>query len=155
MAVDWCVCWCLSEFLVKSCVQEDWMIALVLVESYESRCEKHAACLNWDAGLLRGGFSSEAPATKWKLTKSCLPLTVLARLLLFLSSDSFCAYFDWLSWLFQFATWQYTDVHQLSVQKWLFNNTVVLFFLRSLLKDLWAITGPLLVKSLSGQVEAN
>lgn len=74
MAVDWCVCWCLSEFLVKSCVQEDWRIALVLVESYESRCEKHAACLNWDAGWLRGGFSSEAPATKWKLTKSCLLL---------------------------------------------------------------------------------
>lgn len=55
------------------------------------------------------------------------PLTVLVRLLLFLSSVSFCAYFDWLSRLFQFATWQYTDVHQLSVQKWLFNNTVVLF----------------------------
>lgn len=65
------------------------------------------------------------------------------------------AHFDGLSWLFQFTTWQYTDVHKLSIQKWLFNNTVVLFFLRSVLEDLWAITQSLLVKSLSGQVEEN
>lgn len=111
---------------------------------------------------LRGG----APATKWKLTKSCLlprfqPLDIPreAFTLPFISFPSWqsCARSDRLSWLFQFATWQYTDVHKLSVQKWLFNNTVLpfFFFLRSVLKDLWAISGLLLVKSLSRQVEEN
>lgn len=114
-------------------------------------------------GLLRGGFSSGAPETKWKLTKSCLlprfqPLDIPreAFTLPFISSllgSPALTLTDWAD----FSSLPPGNIQTCTNCPSRSDYSIIqfFFFLRSVLKDLWAITGPLLVKYLSGQVEKN
>lgn len=106
-------------------------MAMVILQWYESRCEKHAELRRWfAAGRLQLQDSRHKVKADKVLSAATIPASwqslwgIYSSFHQFLSWQS-CAHFDWLSWLFQFATWQYTDVHKLSIQKWLFNNTVL------------------------------